>query len=146
MTGKWKSNFATKSRLPLPYLAVSNTMEMIMRGILFVAMMLMVVTAVWATGNSGSGEPAKGTDQGLTGQQNVQTPQPVEGTSPQSNPSLDKHTAILTQVEADSLRMQGDSLLAQSGMKDISVGAISSTDLIYILVVVVLVIVVIRLI
>ena len=53
-----------------------------------------------------------------------------------------KHKAVLTQTEADALRAQGDSLMAQSGVNAVPVGEIGSSELIYILVVVLLVVVI----
>ncbi|HEY3296125.1 MAG TPA: hypothetical protein VGL38_11870 [bacterium] len=55
-----------------------------------------------------------------------------------------KGTAILTQAEADSLQVKGDSLLAQAGIKEVPVGVASTTDIIYILVIVLLAVVIIR--
>jgi hypothetical protein len=54
----------------------------------------------------------------------------------------DQSAAILSRAEADSLRMQGDSLFAQSGVREVKVGAVGGDDLIYILVVVLLVVVI----
>ena len=48
--------------------------------------------------------------------------------------------AVMSRAEADSLRVQSDSLVAQSGISDIAVGNIGSDELIYILVVVLLVV------
>ena len=48
--------------------------------------------------------------------------------------------AVMSQTEADSLRVQGDSLMAQSSIGEIAVGNIGSDELIYILVVVLLVV------
>jgi hypothetical protein len=57
--------------------------------------------------------------------------------------SSDQSNAVMSRVEADSLRMQGDSLFAQSGDTDVKVGSVGGDDLIYILVVVLLVVVII---
>ena len=46
----------------------------------------------------------------------------------------------MSQAEADSLRVQGDSLVAQSSVGEVTVGSIGSNELIYILVVVLLVV------
>lgn len=54
----------------------------------------------------------------------------------------DQSTAILSRVEADSLRVQGDRLSAQSDVSEIKVGSIGNDELIYILVVVLLVVVI----
>lgn len=54
----------------------------------------------------------------------------------------DQSTAILSRAEAESLRVQGDRLLAQSDVGDVKVGSIGSDELIYILVVVLLVVVI----
>ena len=57
----------------------------------------------------------------------------------------DTTAAILSRAEADSLKIRSDSLMEQADVADIRVGAISTVDLIYILVVVLLVVVIIRL-
>ncbi len=59
--------------------------------------------------------------------------------SPAPSPS-DQSAAILSRAEADSLRIQGDRLSAQSDVAEIKVGSISNDELIYILVVVLLVV------
>jgi len=51
--------------------------------------------------------------------------------------------AVLSRAEADSLTVQGDKVLAQSSIGEITVGSISNDELIYILVVVLLVVVII---
>ena len=54
-----------------------------------------------------------------------------------------KHRAVMTEAEANSLRVNGDSLLAQSGVSEIAVGDLGGNDLIYVLLVVLLVVVII---
>jgi len=52
----------------------------------------------------------------------------------------DKSAAIFSRVEAETLTLQGDSLLASAGVGEIMVGSIGTDELIYILVVVLLVV------
>jgi hypothetical protein len=53
-----------------------------------------------------------------------------------------QHGTFLSSAEADSLSLQSDSLLAQSSVGSIKVGAFDGNDLIYVLVVVLLVVVI----
>jgi len=54
----------------------------------------------------------------------------------------DQSSTILSREEAESMRVQGDSLLARSDVGEITVGSIANDELIYILVVVLLVVVI----
>lgn len=62
---------------------------------------------------------------------------------PAPSPSA-QSAAILSRAEADSLRVRGDSLMAQSGVGDIKVGSVSSSELLYILLIVLVVVVILR--
>jgi len=75
----------------------------------------------------------------------MSTGQTLQATAniPETRPA-DKYQAVMTQSEADSLRVQGDSLMAQAGVSEVPVGALSTTDLIYVLVVVLLVVLILR--
>ena len=73
-----------------------------------------------------------------------QVSQATEGqVSLNASAQMSESPAILSRAEADSLSVLGDSLLAQSDVGDLKIGAVGSTDLIYILVVVLLVVVII---
>jgi len=95
----------------------------------------MLTMACAATGNS-STDPK-------SSQAVHQSGQASDGqvTSPASSQS-GHSAAIMSQAEADSLSIRGDSLLAQSNVGDIRVGA-GGYDLIYVLVVVLLVVLII---
>ena len=59
-------------------------------------------------------------------------------------PSANDHNAaVMSHAEADSLRVQGDRVMAQSGVNEIAVGSLGNDDLIYVLVVVLLVVLII---
>lgn len=106
--------------------------------IVYVGLVLlcMVTLACAATGTpSADPKPKQAvhqSEQALDGQ--VSIPAPSQS---------DQSATILSREEADSLRVQGESLLAQSGVGEIKVGNIGSSELIYILVVVLLVVVII---
>jgi hypothetical protein len=53
-----------------------------------------------------------------------------------------KGKAVLTEAEANSMRTDGERLMAQSNVNEVPVGSIDGNDLIYILVVVLLVVVI----
>jgi hypothetical protein len=106
--------------------------------IVYVGLVLlcMLTLACAATGNPStdpqSKQAAHQSVQASDGQ--VSTPAPSQS---------DQSAAILSRAEADSLRVQGENLLGQSGVGEIKVGGIGSSELIYILVVVLLVVVII---
>jgi hypothetical protein len=60
-----------------------------------------------------------------------------------STAQSDKSSAVFSQEETEALTVQGDSLLAQTGVGQIMVGSIDESELIYILVVVLLVVLII---
>ena len=85
-----------------------------------------------ATGNPSSDPKSNQTDQsGQASDGQITTPAPSQSGS---------SAAVMSQAEADSLRVQGDSLVAQSSVGEVTVGSIGSNELIYILVVVLLVV------
>jgi hypothetical protein len=99
--------------------------------------LLCMMTLAWAATGTPSAEPAskQATQQsGQTAEAQVTTPAPVQS---------GHNAAVLSRTEADSLRVQGDRQLAESGVGEVNVGAIGGNDIIYILVVVLLVVVII---
>jgi hypothetical protein len=105
--------------------------------IVYVGLVLLCTLALaWAvTGNPSTDSQSKPAahQSGQASDGQVSSPAPSQS---------DQSAMILSQAEADSLSLQGDSLLAQSGVGDIKVGSIGSDELIYILVVVLLVVVI----
>ena len=102
--------------------------------VILLALMLISIAAASTDQPKDAGEQSAqvSADQSITA-----PPQASEVTPPV------KQKAVLTQTEADALRAQGDSLLAQSGVNAVPVGSIGSSELIYILVVVLLVVLII---
>lgn len=99
--------------------------------------LLFVMTIAFAT----TGAPS------VDSKANAKAQQSQQGTNEQISAPATSHSghgaAIMSRAEADSLSVRGDSLMAQSDVGDIKVGAIGSEDLIYILVVILLVVVII---
>jgi hypothetical protein len=116
-----------------------------MKTISIVIVMLVILSAAYAA-NGSTTTPSKNVAAGSTGGQKVQVSQPQAALPPvaQSNSDDKRQVAIMSQAEADSLRVQGDSLLAQSGVKEVPVGVVSTLDIIYVLVIVLLAVVIIR--
>ncbi|RPH92080.1 hypothetical protein EHM69_06635 [candidate division KSB1 bacterium] len=106
--------------------------------IVYVGLILLctLTLACAVTGNSSIDPKAE-----QAAQQNGQAPDGQISTPAPS--SSDQSEAIMTRAEAESLSVQGDSLLAQSDVSEIKVGEIGSGGLIYILVVVLLVVLII---
>jgi hypothetical protein len=100
-----------------------------------IALLCMLTLACAAIGNPAADPSSKQTthQSGQASDGQVTTPAPS-----QSN----QRAAILSRTEADSLSIRGDSLLAQSDISDIKVGAPGGYDLIYVLVVILLVVVI----
>ena len=102
--------------------------------IVFVGLVVLcaLTLAYAATGNPSTDPKSNQPNQsGQASDGQITTPAPSQSGS---------SAAVMSHAEAESLRVQGDSLLAQAGVGDIFVGSIGSDELIYILVVVLLVV------
>jgi hypothetical protein len=99
-------------------------------------LLCMLTMACAATGNSPAASQSSQTTQQNGPASDGQVTTPAASQSGHG-------AAILSQGEADSLSVRGDSLLAQSNVGDIRVGEIGGTSLIYVLVVVLLVVLII---
>jgi hypothetical protein len=102
----------------------------------FVSLLALLLISIAAASTDQPKDGGKQSAQVSTSQSVTPQPQASEVT-----PTV-KHKAVLTQTEADSLCVHGDSLLAQSGVDTVPVGSLGSSEVIYILVVVLLVVVI----
>jgi hypothetical protein len=120
-----------------PQQAICNSRGDIMKLVYVGLILLWTMTLVFASTETRSTEPSS--TQATHQSEQVSVEQVTVPLPTQSDNSI----AVFSQVEAEALTVQGDSLLAQEGIGEIRVGSVGSSDLVYILVVVLIVVLVI---